>query len=234
MVLKNKIVLVTGGSSGIGQAIANSLHESGCQVIITYNTHKPNNSKFTELQVDFNSEESTEKLFAQIKKKFGKIDILVNSAGVNTAGKPFDLEVWKKVFQIDLFALISITGKAVEMMKDGGKIINISSVYAEGKAAWKEVSAYAAAKAAVSNYTQTLAKNLAPKILVNAIAPGYVRTPIWDKYTQDIIEESKTEPLIKRFIEPEEIASIALELIRNDAITGEIIVIDGGLSLKSN
>ena len=233
MILKDKIALVTGGSSGIGLAIANALVQQGCQVIITCNTHKTNNPKFTEFSIDLHSEDQIIELFSQIKSKFKKIDILVNSAGINTPADQSDLNVWRDVFEINLFALVSVTNKTIQLMNDGGKIINISSVYEDGKVAWKGASAYSASKAAVSNFTQTLAKNLAPKINVNAIAPGYVKTPIWDKFSSEIINSSSEESLINRFITPDEIADMAVAIIRNDAMTGEIVVIDGGLSLKT-
>jgi len=233
MILKGKIALVTGGSSGIGQAIATALVDAGCQVIITYNTHKTNNPKFTEIPVDLHSEKDIEKLFEVITKKFGKLDILVNSAGINTRGEPFDLKVWRDVFEVDVFALVAITGHAVKLMQNEGKIINISSLYGDGKFAWVHMPAYSAAKAVLNNYTQTLAKNLAPKIAVNAIAPGYVRTPLWGERSEEEFVSNGKEQLIERMIRPEEIASMALELVRNDALTGEIIVIDGGLSLKN-
>ena len=118
-------------------------------------------------------------------------------------------------------------------MKTGGKILNISSVYADGKACWKGLSAYGAAKAAVSHFTQTLAKNLAPKILVNAIAPGYVKTPLWKDTTEEGFKESGKEQLIERMIEPSEIAHMAVAIVENDAMTGEVVIIDGGISLKT-
>lgn len=233
MILKGKIALVTGGSSGIGLAIATALADAGCQVIITYNTHVNNNPKFVEYQVDLRSEANIESFFENIEKKYKRIDILVNSAGINTRGDAFDLSIWKDVFQVDVLSLISITGKAVKLMDKSGKILNISSIYAEGKPAWKGMVAYSAAKAAVSNLTQTLAKNLAPSILVNAIAPGYVKTPLWGERSEADFEESGKEQLIERMIKPEEIASMAIEIIKNDAITGEVVVVDGGISLKT-
>ena len=233
MLLKGKIALVTGGSSGIGQSIATALASAGCQVIITYNTHQTNNPQFTEFKVDLHSETDIKNLFTSIQKQFGKLDILVNSAGVNNGDDPFNLDDWQDIFQVDLFAVVSCVGKAIKLMPGGGKVLNISSVWAEDKAAWAGRAAYCAAKAGVNNFTRTMAKQLAPKILVNAIAPGYTITPIWDKEPKEITDESPKELLIQRFIQPEEIASMALELIKNDAITGEVVVIDGGLSLKS-
>jgi len=111
--------------------------------------------------------------------------------------------------------------------------LNISSIYAEGKACWKGLPAYGASKAAVSHFTQSMAKNLAPKILINAIAPGYVKTSLWKDTSEVQFEESGKEQLIERMIMPEEIAQMAIAIIKNDAMTGEVVVVDGGLSLKT-
>ena len=117
-------------------------------------------------------------------------------------------------------------------MKEG-KILNISSIYAEDKTAWQGKAGYAASKAAVNNLTRTFAKQLAPSILVNAIAPGYVDTESWDEFPKEVKERSKAEQLIERMINPSEIADMAVAIIKNDAMTGEVVVVDGGLSLKT-
>jgi NAD(P)-dependent dehydrogenase (short-subunit alcohol dehydrogenase family) len=241
MDLKNKIAVVTGGSSGIGKAISIFLAKEGCNIIFTYNSNEKgadetlkevgkNGEKF---KVDLHSEEDMKALFDFVKEKFGKLDILVNNAGINRPRDLFETKVWKEIFQVNLFSTVFCTGKAVELMKDGGKILNISSVYAEGKACWKGLSAYGASKAAVSHFTQVMAKNLAPKILINALAPGYVKTPLWKDTSEEQFQESGKELLIERMILPEEIAQIALAVIKNDAMTGEIVVVDGGISLKT-
>lgn len=233
MILDGKVALVTGASSGIGKAIAEMLMEARVKIIGTYNRGRIDSKKIFPVHMDLKSEKSIVHGFQKIADQYHSIDILINSAGINTGGGIFDLRVWRDVFEVDLFGLVSVTEKGVKLMNNGGKIINISSVYSDGKASWKGVPAYAAAKAAVSNFTQTLAKNLAPKILVNAVAPGYVDTPIWGKYSAEVKEASKKESLIERFVTPEEVASVVIELARSDAMTGEIIVVDGGLSLKT-
>lgn len=241
MNLKGKVALVTGASSGIGQAIALALANEGCKVVFTYNT-KEEGAKETlakigkdglMVKVDMTDEGSILNLFSIIKSKYKKLDILVNNAGINKPRGLFDSNDWREIFQVDLFAAVTITGKAVEMMKDEGKILNITSVYADGKACYKGIAPYGAAKAALNHYTQMLAKNLAPKILVNAIAPGYVRTPLWGEKTEKEFKESGMEQLIERMIDPVEIAHMAVEVIKNDAMTGEIVYVDGGISLKT-
>ncbi len=241
MDLKDKIAVVTGGSSGIGQAISVALVKQGCKVIFTYNSNEDGAKKTLKIlgksgikyKVDLHKEEDMDKLFDFVKKEFGKLDILVNNAGANRPRDLFDTKVWREIFQINLFALVYCTDKAVKLMKTGGKVLNISSIYADAKACWKGLPAYGAAKAAVSHFTQTMAKNLSPKILVNAIAPGYVRTPLWKDTTEEGFKESGKEQLIERMIKPSEIAHMATAILENDAMTGEVVIIDGGISLKT-
>lgn len=241
MKLKNKIALVTGASSGIGQAIAVSLAKEGCKVIFTYNSNKQGAKETLKkigknsamFKVDLHHDAEIIQLFSFIKTKFRKLDILVNNAGINQPRGLFTTTDWKEIFEIDLFSVVSCTGKAVKLMKEGGKILNITSIYADGKVCFKGIAPYGAAKAALNHYTQTLSKNLAPKILVNAIAPGYVKTPLWGNTTEKEFIKSGNEQLIERMIRPEEIAQMAVSIIKNDAMTGEIAVVDGGISLKT-
>ena len=241
MDLKNKIVLVTGGSSGIGQAIAVALAKEGCKVIFTYNesvkgaeeTLKKIGKNGAKFKVDMHSEEEIRKLFSFIKDKFGKLDILVNNAGINKPRGLFEADDWREIFQVDLFAVVTTTGLAVELMGSSGKILNITSVYGDGKACYKGIAPYGAAKAALNHYTQMLSKNLAPRILVNAIAPGYVRTPLWGQKSEREFADSGKEQLIERMIKPAEIAQMAVAVIKSDAMTGEIVYVDGGISLKT-
>lgn len=241
MELKNKVVLVTGGSSGIGQAIVVALASEGCQVIFTYRgnengaeeTLKKTGKYGTALKANFHKEEEVKKIFSTIKKKYGHLDILVNNVGINRPRDLFSTEVWREIFQVNLFSAVLCTEEAVKLMGGKGRILNISSIYAEGKSCWKGLPAFGASKAAMNHFTQTLAKNLAPDILVNAIAPGYVQTPLWKNTTEEDFIESGKEQLIERMILPEEIAQIAVSVIKNDAMTGEIVAVDGGVSLKT-
>jgi len=241
MQLHNKVALVTGGSSGIGQAIAIALAEQGAKVAFTYNSNEKGAEATLEkigqdghkFKVDLRNEDEIKALFTSLKDTFGTLDILVNNAGVNRPRGLFDPNDWKEVFQIDLFSVVLLTGLSVELMPTGGKILNITSIYAEGKACYKGIAPYGAAKAALNHYTQTLAKNLAPNILVNAIAPGYVQTPLWGNKNQEEFVEAGQEQLIERMIQPDEIAQMALAIIKNDAMTGEIVAVDGGISLKT-
>lgn len=240
MNLKDKVALVTGGSSGIGQAICISLSNEGCSVIFTYNSNekgagetlsKLGNNSF-KYKVDLQNENEIKGLFDFAKEKFGKLDILVNNAGKTLIGDNLDIKLWRQVFDITLFPTISCTAEALKLMEKG-KIINISSIFGDNKANNKKFVPFGAAKAAMNNFTTTMAKNLAPNILINAIMPGYVLTPLWGKMTDEDIASNSSEQLINRFIMPSEVADMALSIIKNDAITGEIVILDGGLSLKT-
>lgn len=241
MDLKNKVALVTGGSSGIGKAICLALSKEGCTIIFTYSSNEAGADETlrdlgkepSKYKIDFRSEEKIPDLFSFIKSKYKKLDILVNNAGVNRPRDLYDTEVWKEVFQVNLFSPLTCIKNAVGLMKDYGKILNITSIYGDGKACYKGLPAYGASKAALNHFTQTLAKNLAPKILVNALAPGYVKTPLWKDTSEKEFEESGKEQLIERMILPEEIAEMAIAIIKNDAMTGEVVIVDGGISLKT-
>ncbi len=241
MQLSGKKILVTGASSGIGQAIAIALAKEGTTIAFTYNSNEKGANKTLKqigstgkkFKVDMHNENEIKDLFSSIKKEFGKLDILVNNAGINSPRGLFNPDDWREIFQIDLFSVVLSTGLAVELMPDGGKILNITSIYGFGKSCYKGIAPYGAAKSALNHYTEVLAKNLAPKILVNAIAPGYVKTPLWGNKTEQEFEESGKEQLIKRMIDPSEIAQMAVAVIKNDAMTGEIVIVDGGISLKT-
>ncbi len=242
--LKDKVALVTGGSSGIGKAIVMALAKDGCNVVFTYNSKIKESDEIAKeveklgvkalaIKVDLHSEDDIQELFKQVEENYKTLDILVNNAGINRPRDLFDTKVWKEVFQVNLFSVVLCCEKAVELMNNGGKILNISSIYGEGKTCFKGLSAYGASKAAVNHFTQTLAKNLAPKILVNAIAPGYVKTPLWIDTSEEDFKTSGNEQLIERMILPEEIAEMAVAIVKNDAMTGEVVVVDGGISLKT-
>lgn len=244
MNLKDRVVIVTGASSGIGQATAIAFAKAGSKVIFTYNSNKKGadetekeivnlGSEGLVVKVDLQSEKDISALFEEVKSKFGTLDVLVNNAGGNKAKDLFDIKGWRDTLDTNLLAQVSCTQKAIKLMENGGKIINISSIYADGKVSSKNMPAYSAAKAALNSFTQTMAKNLAPKILVNAIAPGYVQTPLWGKHSEEYFENNGNEQLIERMIRPEEIAQMTVAVAINDAMTGEIVVVDGGLSLKT-
>jgi len=243
MILKDKTVLVTGGSKGIGRACVEAFATQGANVIINYahdekvaqetgNSIAKYGIKTLVVQADIANQTEVDAMFAKIGQEFSSIDILVNNAGIFAEGDtPDNLDAIQKIFETNLFGTIRVTNAARKIMGTG-KIIFISSIH--GKLGHGRPSAigYSSSKAALNSYMKNLAKALAPDILVNAIAPGRTLTPMWGEMTDEYKSNQAEGHLISRWIEPGEIADGAVFLAKNDAVCGELLVIDGGMSLK--
>jgi len=244
MEIKNKVALVTGASQGIGKATAIALAKLGASVIIHFNSnekmakevlnecnkHSKNN---TMMKSNITKEKEVKEMINEINKKHKKIDILVNNAGIfNEEDKPTNIEAFEETFNVNFLAQIKVIKHVLNIMKEG-KIVNVSSVHGRVGHGRPDAIAYSAMKSALDSYTKNLAKDLAPKILVNAIAPGKTLTPMWGEMTKKEESELASTQLINRFILPEEVADGIIFLIKNDAMCGEILTIDGGMSLKT-
>ena len=245
MQLKDKTILVTGSSSGIGRAIAIECAKTGATVLVNYRKNKEGADKtLKELEgvggkgfvfkADVSSLDDVQELFKEIRGNGLEIDVLVNNAGESPTGNLDDLEIWDKEFKNNFFSAVYCISEFLKQRSsnDIGKIVNISSVYGFWEMGSPDYLQYTTSKAALSSLTCSLAKKLAPSVLVNAVAPGYTMTPGWDGLSEDELKKAKELNRIKRFVKPEEIASMVMEIIRNDAITGEVIRVDGGLHLQ--
>lgn len=242
MKLKNKIALVTGASRGIGRAIAIALAKEGASVIINYRSNEQSaqgvlkmcneySDKNIIIKANISSEKSIQTMIKKVKEKHSTLDIVINNAGVfDEDDNPKNVRVLKNVFENNFLGQAYITKYAIEIMKKG-KIINISSIHGRLGHGRPEAIAYSASKAALENYTKNLAKVLAPNILVNAVAPGRVITDMWGSPDSSERKKLGQAHLIKRMILPEEIADSVIFLLKNDAMCGEILTIDGGMSL---
>lgn len=247
MELKDKVVLITGSSKNIGKATALKFAREGSKVVVhslkdnengeaTANEIRSAGGQALYIQADVSNPEDVRRLFQQTTTTFGTIDILVNNAGY-APGRPF-LEAtkgdWVKDFDNNFFGTVLCSQAAARIMipKKSGKILNTASIRGIEHTGREGIMAYSAAKAAVINFTKTLAKELAPYIQVNAVAPGFVITPNYDKNSKELNDSFIGNTLIKRWIKPEEIADAFIYLAKSDAITGEILVIDGGFTLK--
>ncbi|MDP1880117.1 MAG: 3-oxoacyl-[acyl-carrier-protein] reductase [Parachlamydiaceae bacterium] len=243
--LKEKVAIVTGGTAGIGKAIALKFVEEGAKVVILGTRPENGQTAVEEIKqavpdgmiqfyaADVSKTAETDQVFQQILKDFGQIDILVNNAGI-TADQllmRMNEEDWDRVINVNLKSCYNTCHAIVRhMMKRGGKIINITSVV--GLMGNIGQVNYAASKAGMIGLTKALAKELASrKVLVNAIAPGFIQT----KMTEGLVDAQK-EALIKsiplgRFGQPEEIANMAWFLASplSDYITGQILTVDGGM-----
>lgn len=243
MELNGKKVLVTGSSSGIGQAIAIECAKKGAIVIIHFRKNESGAketlkeiekySKGLILQADLTNDTEVKNLFQEIKKSENQLDMLVNNAGEAMAGTFDDIDMWKIQWENIFMSQVYTSNEFLKL--DQGKhlrkIVNISSVYGFSEMGNQDFPQYSAAKAAVNSFTYNLAKKAAPDVLVNAVAPGYTLTPPWEGVPKDELSDCESLTKIKRFIQPKEIAGIVVALLENNAITGEIIRVDGGLHL---
>lgn len=247
MNLKDKVVVITGSSSNIGKATALLFAKAGSKLIINSNTNIAGGQEVAKqivdsggqaiyIQADVSNEKEVIRLFNQTIKKFGTVDVLINNAGT-TPGQPFletTVDVWQKAFADNLLSAVLCSREAAKIMlkNERGSIINTSSIRGLENTGREGLMAYSAAKAGIINFTKTLAKQLAPSIFVNAVAPGFVYTHNYDKMPQAQKDAFINATLIKRFIKPDEIAESYLFLAHSDIITGEVLVVDGGFTLK--
>ena len=244
--LNTKVALVTGGSSGIGKMMALSLARAGAYVWIassrdnadeTIKELKAEGSEGAFLQVDVTSTDALEKMLSHIYSVSGKIDILVNGAGINlrTSADELTLEQWQKTIDINLTAPYQLSQLAVKKMKESGwgRIINIASL--QSLRAFDNSIPYGASKGGVMQLTRALAQSYSKDgILVNAIAPGFFRTNLTESLYQDSkkIKDLAGKTMMNRNGEEKDIFGISVFLCSdaNSYITGQTIFLDGGFS----
>lgn len=247
--LKDKISIVTGGSTGIGRAIAEGLAEAGSMVVIANRKREEGEKAAKEIinkgckaiyhQLDVTQKESVEILFNYIKEEFGHLDVLINDAGINRLKKILDYteEDLQTIMQVNVLGTFLCSRAAFPLMKEkGGKIINLSSLTVF-KCLNNGSSVYSVAKSGVSQFTKVCAVEWAPyKITVNAIAPGLCITNLnktfYEKNPEILKKICATIPLASP-AKPDDFTGIAIFLASpaSNYITGQTFVIDGGLSL---
>lgn len=244
--LKDKVAIVTGASKGIGASIAIHLAAEGASVVVDYSSSQEgadkvvqeitkNGGKAIAIQANVSKPEDIQRLFSEAIKAYGKVDILINNAGIYEflPLEGITPEHFHKMFDLNVLGLILTSQEAAKHFgKDGGSIVNISSL--ASTAALANASVYSATKAAVDAVTKSLAKELGPRnIRVNSINPGMVETEGvhtagFDK--SDLRKEIESQTPLGRIGQPEDIAPAAIFLASDDAswITGETLFISGG------
>lgn len=257
MQLKDRICIVTGGSSGIGRGIALEFAREGAHIVISDIQETPLQGKYHEKDVTTTTTQEVERLGVESLfiatdvsderqvavmihntiEHFGGIDILVNNAGIHIPGGSQDLLVsdWDKVVSVNLRGVFLTTKIAIPHLKNStyGRIIQIASVHAFGGGAGP---AYSSAKAAVVNMVKDTALEVGKYgITVNAICPGYIETAIQDYLTLEQIESSLEKTPMQRLGLPKDIGRAAVFLASDDAewITGTSLLVDGGASAKA-
>ena len=252
MDFKGKIVLVTGGSRGIGKAIAKAFADLGANVVITYLSNDSaadetlnglTGGPHLKIKADISSVQDTIHLVESVVQRFGSLDILVNNAGVYirhpVKETNFDdwQNAWKRTMDVNLTGPANLCFHAARQMikQGGGKIINISS-----RGAFRgepEYIAYGASKAGLNAMSQSLARELAPyNIYVGVIAPGFVETDMAKEFLDGPMgEEIRNQSPLKRAAKPEEIAHAVLMFAAEGAeyMTGSIIDVNGASYLRS-
>lgn len=245
MKLTDNVAIISGSSRGIGRATAILFAKEGAKVVVNYRVEKKKAEEVVKaigkqksllVQADVATEDGVKKLVGETMKRFGRIDILVNNAGAifRPGDWKSDLATWQKTIDTNLTsAWLMIREIAPIMQKQGkGTIVTVTSVYGIIGAA--PVLAYTSAKGGLITLTKSFAKELAPTIRVNAVAPSNVMTDMTKGAGPALIEQFRQETPLKRIATPEEIARAILFLASDDAsyITGQTLVVDGGYSLK--
>lgn len=241
----NKVAFITGGTRGIGRQIAITLAENGYDIVVNYRTQnsmlsslkeeiESKNVSFLAVKGDVSKFEDAENMTKEIIKKFTKIDVLVNNAGItkDTLFMRMKKEDFEEVININLVGTFNITKNVIPyMMKQkNGRIINLASVVGISGNAGQ--SNYAASKAGIIGFTKSLAKEVGSRnILVNAVAPGFIETQMTEVLKDEVKEEiSKSIPL-RRTGKTIDVANVVKFLASEDSsyITGQVINVDGGM-----
>ena len=244
--MADRAALVTGGSSGIGLAIARALGEDGYGVTISARRPDKLEGAAQELRdagiddveaipANMAEEDDIKNLVAKHKERFGRLDVLVNNAGWNI-GIPFtDLdavttEVWERIFHTNVRGPCQLARAAARPMRaqGGGRIVNIASI-----AGLKPIGsslAYASSKAALIHLTRCLAVALAPTITVNCVAPGLVEgTRMAQRIPPEVVDRARREAVLQRAADGNDVANQVVSFCRADTITGQVMLIDAGV-----
>lgn len=241
-IIYNKVVLVTGGSRGIGAAIVKLLSQEGYQVILNYNKSedaaieikeylKEKNINIDIIKADVSNKEEVDSMVNEIIRKYHKIDVLINNAGISQEKLFLDTtrEDWDDIINVNLNSVYNCTKAVLPNMleRKSGCIINISSIWGVTGASCEV--AYSTTKAAVNGFTKALAKEMGlSNIRINSIAPGIIDTDMNRNLNEQEINEIKEQIPLNKIGRPEDIAKCVRWLIEDEYTTGQVISINGG------
>lgn len=240
--IQDKVAIVTGSTSGIGEAIARTLSQEGAKVVINSRVSVDKGKGLAEelnglyCQADIGVAADCERLIKTAMEHYGRLDFLINNAGAvgrlpNSNLVDFSNEIFTNMLTTNVVGTWCVTHHAIPYLKQSndGVIINITSIAGIDPGAVTSSIPYAICKAALNHMTKLLAKELGREIRVNAIAPGLIKTPRTEGFKAANDKFTERTPL-KRPGEPEDIAQIAVALIKSNYINGEVVVVDGGFS----
>lgn len=239
-----KTVLITGGTKGIGKAIAQEFLQSGYEVILNYSRDEESalltQAEFNQqgycpvlMRADVSNEAQVKEMFNEIFRLYGKLDVLVNNAGISKIRviQETSLYDWEQIFAVNTRGVFLCSKEVTDSMicSGGGCIINISSIWGEVGASCEV--AYSASKGAVIAFTKALAKELAPsQVRVNCVSPGVIDTQMNSHLSDVETEELISEIPLGRLGSGEDVAKACLFLAENTYITGEVISVGGGFA----
>ena len=234
---------MTGSSSGIGAATAHAFADAGASVLVNSARSVAEGeavaaslSDALYVQGDITDADVPERLVAAALDRWGRLDTLVNNAGTTALIPHQDLEaasvdVWRRIFEVNVFGTWAMSVAAMPALREShGSIVNVASV--AGVRPTGSSVPYAASKAALNHMTVLLAKVVGPEVRVNAVAPGLVDTP-WTQHWDVVRQVVRQVAPLKRSGQPEDVAEVVLALAQAAYVTGQVVVIDGGLSLAT-
>jgi pteridine reductase len=238
--MSRRVGLVTGAAHRVGKAIALALAGHGLDVVVHYNRSEAQahataqeiaglNVDAVALQADLATLEGPPALFEQALRRFGRLDLLVNSAGIMEPGNVLTMTPadWDRSLNTNLRGPFLCAQRAARVMveqAEGGAIVNIGDL--SGLEPWAKYPAHSVSKAGLIMLTQVMAKALGPKVRVNAVAPGPVsKPPEWDESRW---QKVGSHTALRRTGKPEDVARAVIFLLENDYVTGETLVVDGG------
>jgi ketoreductase RED2 len=238
-----EVVIITGSSSGIGAATARAFAATGAGVVINSSTSVAQGEAVAAalpdacyVQGDITDPAAAQRLVDAALERWGRLDTLINNAGTTALIPHHDLEaatidVWRRIFEVNVFGTWTMTVAAMPALRQAkGSVVNVASV--AGLRPTGSSIPYAASKAALNHMTVLLAKVVGPDVRVNAVAPGLVDTPWtadWD-FVREVVQQ--VTPL-NRSGQPEDVAEVILALARAAYVTGQVVAVDGGLSIAT-